>query len=271
MLDRPCPEKMYADLNVPWPVNLPVPRAVQQIESVLGFSETLGYDIVALNVSVGSAKEVKQVLSTSFTPEIFQSLVKKFPKLRLLRRVTVVLGDAQPNIAQLASVQLGSETVDFDIVAALPRTEKHLQTCATALDIDLIVLDTAGRLPYPLRHKLVGAAIGRGVRFEVCYGEVIGASQQLLQRHLIGNAAALFRVTRNRGVVLSSGTNSPAGLRAPLDIVNLVGLWGLPATTARDSVGKAALAAATQGVLRAKSVKQAIIVEEPKKKKQRVN
>lgn len=259
---------MYADLNVPWP-NLPSAQAVEKVKPVLAFAEQLGYDIVALSIATGQPKELKDRITTSFTPQAFSQLQQQFPQLKLLRRVTVLLGDTHPNIAHYSSVQLASkETVNFDIIAAKPQNERHFLNCATALDIDLIVLDTTGRLPYPLRHKPCGAAIARGVRFEVNYAPALNADR-LQQRHLIANAAVLFRVCRSRGVVVSSGAESAALLRAPLDIVNLVNLWGLSMVAARESVGKAAVTAATQGILRARSVKQAII-EEPKRKKQKV-
>lgn len=237
---------MYADLNVPWPQN--EAKAVK----LLTFAQLLGYNVIAFTVKENSVKAAKLMLATSLTANTLNLLKLKFPKLKILRRVTLVLDESSthPNISQLCSEPNGC-----DILAVHPHTEKHLQTCATSLDIDLICVDVSGRLPYPLRHKLVGAAIKRGVKFEICHN----VDRPQLLRHVIANFALLVRASRNRGVVVSSGASLETGMRAPLDIVNLLNLWGLPMNSARDSVSKNACEAATQGVLRLRSTKQAII------------
>jgi len=236
---------MYADLNIQWPAGAPA-LAEQRAAEMLALLVELQYDVVALNVVAASPKEAKQVLATSLAPAL-PRLRALFP-LRILKRVTLVLDDGttSPNLALLAG-----EPGLFDIVAVAPRTEKQLQSCATALDIDLICIETGSRLPFPLRHKLCGAAVARGVCFEVCY-----AARAL--RHLVANAAILFRAARHRGVVVSSGAASAADLRAPLDVANLVALWGLNPAAAKNSVSVWPVEQATQGVLRS-SAKQAVI------------
>lgn len=70
------------------------------------------------------------------------------------------------------------------------------------------------------------AAVGRGVRFEICYAQALTADARG-RAAFIGNAAGLLRATRGRGIVLSSEAKTALTLRAPADVVNLLSVWGL--------------------------------------------
>lgn len=238
---------MYLDLNVPWPSSDAM--AQRDVAKILTVLEHLGYQVVALNYVVkGKIKSAQ----SPFTDEVMSYLHEMAPKLRILKRVTFALDD------QSASVQTTSSFArEFDIIAVQPHNEKALQSATSSLDIDIICLDMSSRWPFILKHKTACAGVSRGVRFEIVYGSAVSSSEA--RRQCISNAAAIVRATRSRGIIASSGANRPAGLRAPLDVVNLLSLWGLNPAKARESVGKAALEVATSGYLRFSSAKQAVL------------
>ena len=87
---------------------------------------------------------------------------------------------------------------------------------------------------YHFKHKTVGLAIQRGVFLEINYSASI--NDTTAQRNLIGNAAALIRATRGRGIVISSEARKALGVRGPFDVINLATLWGLSQDKGREAV-----------------------------------
>lgn len=57
------------------------------------------------------------------------------------------------------------------------------------------------------------------------------------RRNFIGNVVAIVRATRGRGLVVSSGAMSALGVRAPADVLNLLGVWGLGRERGVESLG----------------------------------
>ena len=104
-------------------------------------------------------------------------------------------------------------------MAAVPTTEPLFDQCCRQLDVDLISLPLAERLPFRLSLPPIAAAIARGVHFEICYAPALRDSSA--RRNLISNAQQLLRLTRGRNVVLSSGAERPMELRGPHDVANL--------------------------------------------------
>ncbi len=106
-------------------------------------------------------------------------------------------------------------------------------------------------------------AVNRGVRFEVCYSQVLqgpapahvlgpkgakgGSSGQVgnagagvdarARAAFIGNVSSLIRATGGRGIVISSEARSVLGLRGPADVINLLHVWGLPTDRATEGLG----------------------------------
>lgn len=236
---------MRYDLNVPWPSQAAQP--VKTTQKALLILQELGYTAVALNFVV--AGKLKGVVSP-FSDDVMHELQRSVPNVRILKRLTLVLDEQAQNQSFTSIVS------QFDIVAVQPKTEKTLQSAATALDIDLISIDMTSRTPFYLRHKLACAAVSRGVRFEICYGASLDGEGR---RFTVSNAIAIIRATRGRGIVLSSGAPQMANFRAPFDAVNLLTVWGLKSSAARDAIGVSARQAAVNGLLRAKSAKQAVI------------
>lgn len=104
------------------------------------------------------------------------------------------------------------------------------------MDCDLISLDLSVRLPYHFKMKTLAAAIARGLRFEICYGPGVTGSGMEARRNLIGNAMALIRATRGRGIIISSEAKRALAIRAPADVINLACVWGLSSERGKEAV-----------------------------------
>ncbi|KAF8536231.1 RNase P subunit p30-domain-containing protein, partial [Trichophaea hybrida] len=168
--------------------------------------------------------------------------------LKLLTRCTLVLTDHSQNHRLTALSDL------YSILALRPTSEKLLLQACSSLECDLISLDFSTRLPFPLKHKTVGAALLRGISIEICYSASI--TDVTARRNLIQNAAELIRVTRGgRGVILSSEARQVLALRAPEDVINLAVLWGLSSEKARDAVSGRCRVVVRQAEMRRKAYK----------------
>lgn len=150
--------------------------------------------------------------------------------LNLLSRINLTLADVSQN------QRLPSLTQTYDLVALRPTNEKTLLNACTNLECDLISLDLSVRLPYHFKFKMLAAAVGRGIRLEICYGPGVTGSGVEARRNLIANATALIRATRGRGIIVSSEARRALGVRAPWDVVNLACVWGLSQERGKEAV-----------------------------------
>jgi ribonuclease P/MRP protein subunit RPP1 len=57
------------------------------------------------------------------------------------------------------------------------------------------------------------------------------------RRNFISNCISIVRATRGRGLVISSEAKNILGLRAPADVLNLLGVWGLARERGLESMG----------------------------------
>lgn len=80
------------------------------------------------------------------------------------------------------------------------------------------------------------AAVTRGVRFEICYTQALLAREPRARANFIANVTSLVRATRGRGILISSEAPSPLALRAPADVINLLGVWGLANDKAMEAL-----------------------------------
>lgn len=69
-------------------------------------------------------------------------------------------------------------------------------------------------------------AINRGIFFEICYAQMVDGDSGK-RRNFISNVMAIVRATKGRGLVVSSEAKGVLGARAPADVCNLLGVWGL--------------------------------------------
>jgi ribonuclease P/MRP protein subunit RPP1 len=175
-------------------------------------------------------------LSQTITGKLPTNLAPPIPPanaptaLTLLSRLNLTLSD--PSQGQ----RLGSLSQSFSLIAIRPANEKALQNACNSLECDLISLDLSVRLPYYFKMKTLAAAIARGIRFEICYGPGVTGSGQEARRNLIGNAMALIRATRGRGIIVSSEAKRALAVRAPSDVINLACVWGLSQERGKEAV-----------------------------------
>ncbi|KAI0467160.1 RNase P subunit p30-domain-containing protein [Xylaria cf. heliscus] len=254
---------MLYDLNIAWSPH----TSAADLERTLRFSASLGYDVVALNHTIGVPvpPQITNPLPKFDSPSTSSSSsssTSSTPQPRLptvLRRATLVLSESSQHhrLPQLASA--------YDILAVRPQTEDSFSAaCQSLNDVSIISLDLTVRQPFTFRPKPCMFAVSRGVRFEVCYSQVLqgpapahvlgpkgakdggggghtggtGAPVDARARAaFIGNVASLIRATRGRGIIISSEARSVLGIRAPADVVNLLHVWGLSTDRATEGIG----------------------------------
>ncbi|KAL4913836.1 RNase P subunit p30-domain-containing protein [Aspergillus aurantiobrunneus] len=207
---------MFYDLNVPYSPGDP------EVSATLSFLAELGYTTVALSHSITGK------LPPNPTPPTLPSDVPK--GLSLLTRLNLPLSDPAQN------QRLTSIAQAYDLVALRPTNEKALLNACTNAECDVISLDLSVRHPYHFKFKMLSAAIARGIRFEICYGPGVTGSGLEARRNLIGNAMALIRATRGRGIIVSSEARKALGVRAPFDVINLACVWGLSQELGKEAI-----------------------------------
>lgn len=105
---------------------------------------------------------------------------------------------------------------------------------------------------------MLGAAITRGIKIELCYSQGILSSDPQAKRNLISNATQLIRVTRGRGLIFSSEAKSVLGIRAPSDVINLASVWGLGSERGKDGITKEARSVVEHARMKRESFKGVI-------------
>lgn len=142
--------------------------------------------------------------------------------LRQVSRLTVYPGD----VMDAQTLTLGNEALrKFDIVAACPVDGKVFSFLCTTAEVDIISLDWA-HAPFPFHKKLLDAAVARGITFEVCYAGMYGTSATI-RKKIMSGVHELLQYLNGRNVVLSSGADTPSGLRGPMDAANIGAVLGL--------------------------------------------
>ncbi|KAK2606399.1 RNA-binding RNA processing protein rpp1 [Conoideocrella luteorostrata] len=203
---------MIYDLNIAWSPST-TPEGLLQ---TLSLASSLGYSTVALSHTLELPFPANP---TSPFPSMPESSSRKLPTI--LRRATLPLSDPAASNYRLASL-----AGIFDILAIRPLTEKAFQNACLALDIPIISLDLTNHFPFHFRPKPCMAAVSRGVRFEICYAQLLVADNRG-RANFISNATSLIRATRGRGLLISSEAKTALSLRGPADVVNLLNVWGL--------------------------------------------
>ncbi|KAK9373885.1 RNase P subunit p30-domain-containing protein [Lipomyces chichibuensis] len=253
---------MFYDLCVPWPKAVTASSAVEYTRSsgpipdlfrTVATLQALGYTTIAYDYELSG--KIGSNITSPIQEDVFSA---SLPKVTFLSRITILLDDAAQSQA------LPSLTTKFDILAVRPTTEKLLLAACTSLDIDLISLDLSQRLPFYLRHRTLGAAVARGIKIEICYSPTTRQADNNARRNLISNAAALFRATRGKGIIISSGATSALECRGPYDVANLATLWGFTQEKGKAAVAGDARAVVVHARMRRRSYKQVveIVVDE---------
>lgn len=155
-----------------------------------------------------------------------------------LSRITVGLESTRhASDVSLSNAVLAS----YDIVAIRPGDLASLRHAADSSAVDIVQLDLSqGRLPFALRTENVEHVLRAGLVFEVDFAAAIRDS--VARQSLITNTANLLRLTRGRGVLLTSGAQTALELRSPLDAAAIAGLFGLSRKDALSAMSETALA-----------------------------
>ncbi|CAG8674574.1 2496_t:CDS:2, partial [Ambispora leptoticha] len=229
---------MFYDLNIVYPTtlsNLNVGHV--ETRKNLEMLIYLGYQVIAYNYIVSGKKSAKmtnpikkiEVFDTHSFPTLPNN--KKSMTIQQLTRLTVIIDDPSQNYNLTPSNQTLST---YDILSVQPMNEKLFHAACNNYDVDIISLDLGTRLPFYLKHGILGKAIERGIYFEICYAPAIQDSTS--RRHLISNAQNLVRVTRGKNIIISSGAQKAMELRGPYDIVNLGTIMGMNQEVSKDCI-----------------------------------
>lgn len=264
---------MY-DLNVPWPVqnytSVPTPAQITNLHNTIAALYALGIRYVAVNFQINENIKLPLTSPDKLNPIPLADLKKRFAQydgLHLFSRITLVITDP----AKVQSIQKLNNSACFDLIAVQPTTEKALQLTTTNLDIDIVSLPMCSRLPFFLKHKTVGQAIVKGIKFEMCYSGliagpagyetsgVLGTTGHLTRKVYFSNALQLIRASRSRGLLFSSGASEPLHARNYADILALMDTLGLKTSNAKDGFVKNPELALVSGRLRIRANKQTVM------------
>lgn len=213
---------MLYDLNIPWSPTL----SSSELQRTISFFSELGYDTLALNHNLSNPLP-SQIVNPIPPPTSFNLPAKTI----LLDRCTLSIADPSLNH------RLPNLAAAYHILALRPTTEKaYLSACNTMTEHSIISLDLTQRYPFFFKPKPLMTAINRGIRIELCYSQAI-ADDASSRRNFISNCMAIIRGTRGRGLIVSSEAKNVLMARAPADVLNLLGVWGLKREKGVESIG----------------------------------
>jgi len=244
---------MNIDLNVPYFANS------AELRKLVLTLPALKYDGCALNhelrgrITVADACQIEPFdISASKTVVLDGFSVQGASRaFKQWTRATVHLEDeGQLTALTGPSPVLGS----YDLVAARVSStagstaNKLFAKCCSSLDVDIISIDLASRLPFHLRPQLCAQAVERGIHFEITYSAALRDSTA--RRNLISNALLLVRATRGRNLLISIEARRAIDARSAYDVANLGSLFGLDASAARACLSVNPRAAIAHGEAR---------------------
>ncbi|KAK0746396.1 RNase P subunit p30-domain-containing protein [Schizothecium vesticola] len=227
---------MLYDLNIAWSPSTPA----ADLDRTLRFAKNLGYDVVALNHALTGAIPNAPSPIANPIPHLNPPASPSPSLPTLLRRVTITITDPATTNYRLLDFARA-----YNLLALRPTSEKAFAwACSgTTEPPALISLDLTSFLGFHIHHRTAMAAVHRGTRFEVCYGQAVAAGVDARQRaNFIGNVLSLLRATKGRGIVVSSEARGALTLRAPADVVNLMAVWGLGPERGTEALGAGARA-----------------------------
>lgn len=225
-------------------LNLPVtPSDYESRESKVALLLRLGYDGVAWNLESNSRDAVAPPLPVTMADVECASSASGLSILRLksahradhsrfqqYSRLTVRLPVGTS--VDLATFNMNPSLPNFDLVAVEPACNATFAAACSQLNVDVIVINAADKLPYRLTVALVRQAMARGVFFEVAYAPAL-AGAAIAKKNLFNNMAFLVRFTKGKQLLISSAASTVMQLRGPYDVINLAALFGLSSDRAK--------------------------------------
>lgn len=248
---------MLVDLNVPWPQKSydlkPSPTEIDEVKLILTTLHTLGYTHVVLNFTVPHTTKFPKV-KTEINPidlDTFKDVISS-TNLKLYTRLTIIVDD--PSKGQ----SLNNIAPQFDIVAAMPISERGLTLATVNLDIDMLTFQYSQRLPVFLKHKNICRCVKNGVKIELVYATALRDINS--RKQFIINCKNVIRASRSRGIVISSGATSLLECRNLLAVTSLINFIGLKQDRCNKAMTELAALVLLNGRLRSRSYKQTIVV-----------
>lgn len=249
---------MLVDLNVRWPqesFDTPViEKDIAELRATLVTLHDVGYSHVVLNFTVKQQDKFPsdpKEMNPMNISERFGQLMKE-TGLKIYSRLTLIIDD--PSKGQ----SLNKISQAYDIMAALPVSEKGLTLATTSLDIDLLTFDYGNRFPTFLKHKNICGCVKRGVKVEMVYGYTLRDLSQ--RRQFVQNVRSVIRNSRSRGLVISSGARNSLEVRNILGVTALFRTLGFPSDKCSKAMNDTAALVLLNGRLRNKSYKQTVAV-----------
>ncbi|KAL1743233.1 RNase P subunit p30-domain-containing protein [Schizophyllum fasciatum] len=257
---------MYFDLNVPVPYSSssttkkgkgkqgPITFSGPEINAVEARVELLvhlGYTALAFTQTV--QKKIDPKINANILDVLIPQLRPR-PGILYLKRLNIILdSDSEKGFGLTSNNQAFLNT--YDILGLVPTTLATFNlACLThsqpsPLTAHIIhVPSTLPRVPFYMKHTPVRTALKNGAVFELTYVGALGGrnDESLVDAGAAENgpnakknwwsaARELARVTKGKGILVSSGACSDADLRAPRDVGNLFNLVGLPQNIAHDT------------------------------------
>jgi len=248
----------YYDLNVP--IEDSFAETAKKVERLALF----GYNVIALNKLYAPTNKRKRSGKKKgdedeVTPnprDIVDKILAMIPDrprhFKMLSRVTVIM-DHSDQVRCLQQDYIRS----FDIIAVRPTNDKlFLQACTQMEQIDLISLDTEEKIPFRIKHSMVGAAIQRGIFIELSYASAIRSSS--LRKIVLSNAVSLVRYCCGKGIVFTSCGEHFMEIRAPKDVINLASMFGLKGSEANDTITNSCKSVMLHAYARSQTAKSVI-------------
>ncbi|CAL1710538.1 unnamed protein product [Somion occarium] len=252
------------------------PAQVSAIEARIDLLLHLGYTVIAFNQTV--QKKIDPKMHVNVLDPLLSQLRKR-SGIAYLKRLTIVLDEESEKGFGLTTSS-AALVAPYDILALTPTTATtfslacltHTQPSNLTTHIISLPL-TLPRLPFNLKHTLIRSAIKNGAVFEITYAGALGGeadpslgvagteSGSSAKRNWWAAAREVIRVTKGKGIIVSSGAMNQADLRAPRDVGNLLTFLSLAQNLAHDSSTKTPQAL----ILRAQTRKTyRAILSEPK-------
>ncbi|KIY47741.1 PHP domain-like protein, partial [Fistulina hepatica ATCC 64428] len=223
---------------------------IAAIETRIELLVHLGYTVLAFTQTAHKKVDGKSHINV-LNPLLAR--LRPRPGIVYLKRLNIVLDDESEKGFGLTAAN-ATLFNGYDIIGLVPTTQgalslaclTHSQPSSLTAHIISVPL-TLPRLPYRMKHTLVRTALKNGVVFEIMYAGAIGDSDPALvdvgaaenggaaKRNWWASARELVRVTKGKGLIVSSGVHRDVELRAPRDIGNIIILLGLAQNAAHDA------------------------------------
>jgi ribonuclease P/MRP protein subunit RPP1 len=175
----------------------------------------------------------------SSTSSSSSSSAARAPFLQL-SRVTVAI-DGPRAVSDFCAAAASGILSSYDLVSISPSTSDALHSLLATGHVDVVDLDLAGgKPPFPLSKHDVDAVLRAGCVFEASYAPAI--RDPTCRRFFVSNLASLLRLSRGKGVLLTSAARAAAELRTPADAAAVAAMAGM---TAQQCEAATVAAAAT--------------------------